>query len=156
MKGGWIWVAAIAAVAVLATAPAATAKVPASSPALAQRNAPDHVLASEFLRLLQAKNSTGLRRFLANAFLLQRPDGTYLNKTQYLANPAGVEGYMVSDVVGTRSGKVRVIRYTVTAMETIDGQAVTRDPVSRLSTCVWRGGGWRLISHANFTAVPRP
>jgi hypothetical protein len=155
MKAGRIWVAAIAAAAVLATAPAATAK-PASSPALAQRNAPDQVLASEFLRLLQARDMTGLERFLANAFLLQRPDGTHLTKTEYLANPATVGGFSLSDVVGTRSGNVRVIRYTVTALETIDGQTVTRDPVSRLSTYVWRGGGWRLVGHANFTAVPRP
>jgi hypothetical protein len=118
--------------------------------------ATDTQLANEFLRLLEAKDTKGLAKFLDPAFLLQRADGTYIRKADYLRNPAVVNGYTVTNVVGTRHGNVRVVRYTVVTDQIIDGQKVTADPVSRLSTFVRHGKTWRLISHANFVAPPPP
>jgi hypothetical protein len=119
-------------------------------------NPSDKRLASEFLRLLHTDDSAGLRAFLSPAFLLQRADGTWLTKDQYLANPAHIESYTVSDVQGTRSGSVRVIRYTVVTRQTIDGQPFSADPVPRLSTYVKTKKTWRLVAHANFNAPPKP
>lgn len=116
--------------------------------------ATDTQLANEFLRLLKAGDTKDLARFLDPAFLLQRADGTYIRKAEYLRNPAVVNGYTVTDVFGTRHGNVRVVRYTVVTDQLINGQKVTADPVSRLSTFVRHGKTWRLISHANFVAPP--
>lgn len=136
--------AAALATALLAAPTAAQAALPG--------NPSDHKLASEFLRLLQAEDRPELRAFLDPAFLLQRPDGTWLTKRQYLKDPAVIERYDVSDVHGTRTGAVRVIRYTVQTKQTIDGEVLSQAPVPRLSTYVKGAGGWRLVAHANFNA----
>jgi len=138
----------------LALALGCTLTVAAPAHARVGLHASDEQLANEFLRLLQAKDTAGLARFLDPAFLLQRADGTYLTKAQYLRNPAVVNGYTVSNVFGTRHGSVRVVRYTVVTDQLIDGQKVTADPVSRLSTFRRHGRTWRLIAHANFVAPP--
>jgi hypothetical protein len=96
-----------------------------------------------------------LARFLSPQFLLQRPDGTYITRDQYLLNPSRVEDYTVTDVVGTRTGNVRVIRYTVNTTQFQNGQQITQDPVPRISTYVWRGGAWRIVAHANFASIPK-
>jgi hypothetical protein len=96
----------------------------------------------------------GLRAFLAPSLLLQRADGTHLTKEQYLRNPAVVNGFTVTDVFGTRRGRVRVIRYTVVTDQLIDRRRVPQAPVPRLSTYVRSGKTWRLIAHANFNAPP--
>jgi hypothetical protein len=145
-----------ACVALALIVPTAQAAPHPSSPAMADRTVSDTVLASEFLRILEAKDQTALARFLAPQFVLQRPDGTYLTRDQYLRNPARVDDFTLTDVAGTRTGDVRVIRYTVNAVQFIDGQQVTQAPVPRISTYIYRGGAWRLLAHANFAAVPKP
>jgi hypothetical protein len=130
--------------ALLVAAPAAPAKL--------GPNPSDKKLASEFLRLLHEEDTPGLRAFLSPAFLLQRADGTWLTKAEYLADPATIERYEVTDVVGTRTKNVRVVRYTVTTSQTIDGQPFSNDPVPRISTYVRHKKTWRLVAHANFNA----
>src|SRR4051794_2887856 len=68
-------------------------------------------LATELLRILQAKDYKALRAFLSPAFLLQRQDGTFLTKQQYLDKPAVVLSYKATDIHGTRTGDVRVVRF---------------------------------------------
>jgi hypothetical protein len=153
-SAGKLLLGALAALALVV--PAAHAAPRPSSPEMANKNVSDTVLASEFLRILEAKDQTALARFLSADFLLQRPDGTYLTRDQYLLNPARVDQFNVTDVVGTRTGNVRVVRYTVNTIQFHDGQQITQDPVPRISTYVWRGGAWRIVAHANFSAIPKP
>jgi len=108
-------------------------------------------LASEFLRLLKAEDTPGLKRFLDPAFLLQRANGDYLTKPQYLADQAVVEDFRIRGVVGKRSGNVRVIRFEANNIQTIDGVPVPAAWIPRISTFTKAGGAWRLIGHANFT-----
>jgi Domain of unknown function (DUF4440) len=98
---------------------------------------------------------TALKAFLSPAFLLQRSDGTFLNKEQYLANPSVVDSYRVTNVHGTRTGDVRVVRYTAQTDQMIDGKQITGDPVPRLSTFVRVGKTWQIVSHANFSPIPK-
>jgi len=148
---------AVVAAAVLtgAAAAPASARTPPSSPAMAHRHVSDMRLASEFLRINQAADATALERFLAPEFLIQRSDGTFLTKAQYLTRPSKIDAYALSAVYGTQTGDVRVIRYTLVATIEIDGKEVPQDPAPRLSTFVWRDGAWRLLMHANFAAIPR-
>lgn len=118
-------------------------------------NPSNRQLASEFLRLLQAKDMPGLRAFLSPAFILQRADGTFLTKKQYLADPSQVTSFKVTDVHGTRTGDVRVIRYTAQTDQTIDGKKITGAPVPRLSTFVKVGRTWQIVAHANFSPIPK-
>ena len=150
---GKLLLGALAALALVA--PAAHAAPRPSSPELAKKNVSDTVLASEFLRILKANDQTALARFLSPQFLLQRPDGSYITRDQYLLNPSRVEDYNVTDVVGTRTGNVRVIRYTVNTTQFQNDQQITQDPVPRISTYIWRGGAWRIVAHANFASIPK-
>lgn len=138
---------ALTIVAVLTLAAPASAKL--------GPNPTNRKLAAEFLRLLQAKDTAGLKAFLSPAFLLQRSDGTFLNKDQYLANPSVVDSFKISEVHGTRTGDVRVVRYTAQTDQTIDGQQITGEPVPRLSTFIRHAKTWQLISHANFSPIPK-
>jgi len=117
-------------------------------------NPSNKVLANEFLLLLEAENKAGLKRFLDDAFLLQRGDGSYLNKKEYLADPAIVDEYKIRNIVGTRKDNVRVLRYEANTVQTINGEPVPGGWVPRLSTYIKTKGKWTLISHANFLAPP--
>ena len=131
----------------------AQAAPPPSSPAMAKRGASDTVLASELLRINQTGDGVALRRLLSPGFLIQRADGTFLTRAEYLQRPSQVESFSLADVEGTRSGGVRAVRYTLTATIEIDGRPIGQEPVPRLSTFVWQGGAWRLVAHANFAAI---
>ncbi|UGS36482.1 nuclear transport factor 2 family protein [Capillimicrobium parvum] len=147
--------AVVALVLTTAASGAAQAAPRPSSPQMAHRDASDAVLAAEFLRINQAGDGVALRRLLSPDFLLQRSDGTYLTREQYLLRPSKIDAFQISDVVGTRTRGVRVIRYTLAATIEIDGRPISQEPVPRLSAFVWRGGAWRLVAHANFAAIPK-
>src|SRR3954454_7219201 len=115
-------------------------------------NPTNRQLATEFLRILHAKDTKALKAWLSPAFLLQRADGSWLTKAEYLKNPAVIESYKVTDIHGTRTGDVRVLRYTVTTKQTVDGVLQSQDPVPRLSTYIKVGKTWQIVSHANFNA----
>lgn len=111
-------------------------------------------LATEFLRLLKNEDKPGLRRFLDPAFLLQRGDGSFLNKQEYLKDPALVSAFQVRNIVATYNGNVRVIRFEAKTDQIIDGNQVPGVFIPRLSTFKKTGKLWRLISHANFLPPP--
>jgi hypothetical protein len=147
--------ALVAALALSGAAAPAHAATPPSSPDMTHRGVSDERLAAEFLRINQAADATALARFLAPAFLIQRADGTYLTKEQYLTRPSKIDAFQVSDIHGTRTEKVRVIRYTLVATIAIDGREVPQAPAPRISTFVWRDGAWRLLMHANMAALAK-
>src|SRR3954447_4907233 len=96
-------------------------------------NPTNRQLATEFLKVLHAKDYKALKAWLSPAFLLQRADGSWLTKAEYLKNPAVIESYKVTDIHGTRTrtGDVRVLRYTVTTKQTVNGVLQSQDPVPR-------------------------
>ncbi|HEY8582917.1 MAG TPA: nuclear transport factor 2 family protein [Capillimicrobium sp.] len=144
---------AVAAAALLLTAATAQA-APPSSPPMAERSASNATLAAEFLRVNMAADRVALRRLLSPAFLLQRSDGTFLTRAEYLERPSAIDAFKLTGIVGTRTGDVRVVRYLLRATIEIDGKPISQDPAPRLSTFVWRGGAWRLVAHANLAAIP--
>jgi hypothetical protein len=113
-----------------------------------------HRMATEYLRLLKKEDTAGLRRFLDPAFLLQRGDGSYLNKSQYLKNPSEVAAFKVKNIVATHHGDVRVFRFEAKTDQIVNGNKVPGVWIPRLSTFKKTGKVWRLISHANFLPPP--
>jgi len=107
-------------------------------------------LADKFLRLLEAEDRAGLRRFLSPAFQLQRADGTYVNKAEYLAKPAIVESHQIDNVRATRVGDVIVVRFDLVVDATIDGLPQSIAPAPRLATFHKGPNGWQLLAYANF------
>ena len=111
-------------------------------------------LATEFLRLLKNEDQAGLRRFLDPAFLLQRGDGSYLNKPQYLKDPSLVSAFQVRNIVATHNTNVRVLRFEAKTDQIVNGNPVPGVWIPRLSTFIRTNGVWRLIAHANFLPPP--
>jgi hypothetical protein len=124
-----------------------------SSTSTAPMQVSDKALISEFFELVQAEDLEGLDEYLSPAFQLQRADGSHATKDEYLANPAVIEDFEIVDVEGTRVGDVRVIRSSFVAIETINGRPVSTEPAPRLSTFVWNGERWQIVSHANFVPI---
>ena len=151
--------AAVLALAAVMTAPTVAAAAPVGTVVTASSTAADQVLGTrlvnKFFGLLVAGDKAGLAAFLSPAFQVQRANGVGSDKAAYLANPPAVEAYELSDLVATRAGTSLVVRYTVTASETIDGQLLKKDPAPRLSVFRINGatGKWQLLAHANFNAV---
>jgi hypothetical protein len=111
-------------------------------------------LATEFMRLLKRQDKPGLRRYLDPAFLIQRGDGSFMNKRQYLKDPPVVHAFRLRGITGTHHGDVRVVRYEAKTDQIINGKKVPGVWIARLSTYKRTNGAWRLISHANFLPPP--
>jgi hypothetical protein len=111
---------------------------------------PKQRLATEFLRLLKNEDTAGLKRFLDPAFLLQRGDGSYLTKSEYIKDPSQVDAFQVRNIVATHNGDVRVLRFEAKTDQIVNGNQVPGVWIPRLSTFKKTGKVWRLISHANF------
>ncbi len=112
-------------------------------------------LATQFFTILaepEAEKAAALEAFLAPEFQIVRANGDRLGRDAYLAAPANVEDFTISDVAATQGGDVIVVTYLIETTETIDGveQATT---APRLSVFRLVDGAWRLSAHANFGAI---
>jgi len=108
-------------------------------------------LASRFLTLLKGTSTPALKAFLSPAFLLQRADGTSATRSEYLAGAVtNVKSFVITDVKATQQGGTLAVRYTAETDQIVDGVAYKKTPAPRLSTFVWNGRAWTLMSHANF------
>lgn len=112
-------------------------------------------LATEFLTLLVDADTEGLDEFLADGFQIQRADGTGGDKEEYLADLPQVDSFELGDtMIVTQDDDALTLRWTLVADEAVTDnqseQQLSTDEAPRLSTFVWRDGGWRLMSHANF------
>ena len=112
----------------------------------------DRELASEFFRVLEERDMDELDAFLSPAFQLQRTDGSYVKKAEYLKNPSVVDTFELLDVSGTRYGNTRVIRFVARTSAIINGKQTVNEPSPRLATYVWNGKRWQVVSYANYVA----
>ena len=112
-------------------------------------------LATQFFTILaepEAEKSASLEAFLAPEFQIVRANGDRLGREAYLAAPANVEDFTISDVAATQGGDVVVVTYLIETTETIDGvEQTTTAP--RLSVFRLVDGVWQLSAHANFGAI---
>jgi hypothetical protein len=118
------------------------------------RSISDEELFTQFIDLLRTKDTAGLAKYLSPAFVLERSDGTTVDKVGYLASPSTVNEATVHDVDGTRVRKVRVIHAVITADTVIEGQPVQSTNSPRLATYEWNGKRWQMTSYANFAPIP--
>jgi hypothetical protein len=113
----------------------------------------DRELATELFTILKKKDMKELDDFLSPAFQLQRTDGTYIKKADYLKNPAHVDSFELFEMSGTRYGNTRVLRFVARVSALLNGKPTGNDPAPRLATYVWNGKRWQLISYANYVAI---
>jgi hypothetical protein len=113
----------------------------------------DRELAAELPRLLKAHDMEGLDEFLSPAFQLQRTDGSFVKKKEYLQKPSQVDEFEILDISGTRYGNTRVIRFIARVEATVNGKRTGDEPSPRLATFVWNGTRWQLAAYANYVAL---
>jgi hypothetical protein len=123
-----------------------------SAPTLGQPDQQGQELATRFLSLLAQKDVAGLQGFLSDGFMIQRADGSFSVKADYLTNLPVIGDFRVSDVTTKQIGDALVVRWQLSVDEVINGQPYASTPAPRLSTFVWTDGGWQMLSHANFNA----
>jgi hypothetical protein len=113
-------------------------------------------LAQRFLDVLSSPNPTAqLEELLSPAFQLQRSNGTFANRDEYLEQPASVSRFEILDdnFRAYQDGPVLTVRFNVAITETIDGTEVRVSEANRLGTFLRSDAGWKLVSWANFNPV---
>ena len=110
---------------------------------------------NEFFAAISAGDTAALDAVLSDAFQLVRADGSHATKDEYLANPASIDDFALSDFDVTRTGDTIVARFTGSVTETIDGQVYDRDPAPRFAVMVRNGDRWQIVAQVNLS-TPAP
>lgn len=147
--------ALLVSLAALALAPAAAqAAKPPDTSALADRRASGLALMSAYSDLLILKDRAKLGRMLDDAFLIQRTDGSWADKTRYLAKLPDLRDYAFDQAQVRRSGRMLTFRATATSVLTVNGEAYAPNPAPIMTVWRWTGERWLLVAQGNFN-VPR-
>ena len=93
---------------------------------------------------------------LAPEYVLMRPDGTALNRDEWIAELKKEEteyklaGYQISNVEAQRDLEAGVIvaSYNMALDVIIDGEEIDGKPRPFLSTFIWQDGDWKWASEA--------
>ncbi len=109
-------------------------------------------LINEYAVLIKEKDVDGLEDFISDAFIIQRADGSFRDKADYLQNLPDLTEYTISEVTALQDGDVLTVRWFISVHSVVNGVQTSTDPAPRLSTFVYHDGDWRLTSHANFNA----
>ena len=135
------------------TPPAAPSVAPAlGNPASPEDAATAERVQNEFFGALQSGNSQALAALLSPAFQLVRADGSYAEREQYLANPATMNSFALTDFAVTAQGDVIVARFLGQTSEIIDGVEYNRDPAPRFAVMKRDGDTWKIVAQVNFNA----
>lgn len=135
-----------------ATLPAPAGTDPLDAP-LADVDATGRALVNRFAEILASPDPRPrLEEFLSPAFQLQRANGTFANRDEYLAQPPTVTRFdIVNDNFrATQDGRVLTVRLRVDVTEPGGAGPTSAD---RLGVFVRSAEGWRLAAWANFNAV---
>lgn len=147
--------ALLAALALTALAPAAAhAATPPDTSALTDRRASGIALMSAYSDLLILKDRAKLARMLDRAFLIQRTDGSWADRSRYLANLPDLRDYDFAQAQVRRAGSMLTFRATATSVLTVNGAAYTPSPAPLMAVWRWDGSRWLLVAQGNFN-VPR-
>lgn len=113
-------------------------------------------LAQRFFDLLSNPNPTAqLEEFLSSAFQLQRSNGTFANRDEYLQQPASVSRFEILDdnFRSYQDGPVLTVRFGIAITETIDGTELRVSEANRMGVFLRSDAGWKLVAWSNFNPV---
>lgn len=103
-----------------------------------------------FFAALQDGDLVALDQLLSPAFQLVRADGSTADKMEYMANPARMDSFELTDFVVSRDGDVIVARFNGSTQEVIDGQTYGGTAAPRFAVMVKEGDTWRIVGQVNF------
>ena len=125
----------------------------AAAPTLSDPSATGRALVLAWLTALQLGDTASLDSQMAPNFQLQRADGTFATKAEYLASPAKIASFELTDnVVGLAHANTLTVRWAVKTAGEINGVTVPNREAPRLTGFEWNGERWQIITYANFNA----
>ncbi len=109
-------------------------------------------LVATFLDMLKTDDPVpALKPFLNPVFQIQRTNGVRQDKASYLAKPAYLSGYELSQFRVTRSATTIVATYWIAVQGSIiEGATYTAAPNPSIATFQFDNGKWTMLSYANF------
>lgn len=113
-------------------------------------------LAQRFLDILGDPNPAPLlKEFLSPAFQLQRSNGTFANKAEYVNQPASVARYTILDDAfrAYQDGPALTVRFRISIEEQINGGQLRKTEADRLGAFLRTADGWQLLAWSNFSPV---
>jgi hypothetical protein len=140
-------------VAVLAACTVVSGPASAAPPShLPRTQLTGYQMVQRFMRVLQAHDPTRLSTLLAPSFIVQRANGTWAAKAQYMRDfpTLIIHTFTILESHSTYSHGALTVRWSVTTKEVLPGTPVGPDASPRLSTFVWTSAGWKMTSHGNF------
>jgi hypothetical protein len=111
-------------------------------------------LMTHYSDLLVAQDQGALDTFLGDGFMIQRADGSYQQKADYLGKLPDLTAFSFTEPVETRAGDLIVLRLLAAAELKIDGKPYKPDPAPMLAVFQWVDAGWQLVAQGNFN-LPR-
>jgi hypothetical protein len=120
---------------------------------LADPDATGRDLVNRFADILSSPDPRPrLEEFLSPAFQLQRSNGTFANRDEYLAQPPTISRFTIVDegFRATQDGRVLTVRLRVEVVEPGNAGPLVAD---RLGVFVRSTAGWRMAAWANFNPV---
>jgi len=115
-------------------------------------------LAQRFLDILSGPNrSQALDEFLSPAFQLQRANGTFANRDEYLADPAVVGNFAILDdnFRALQDGPALTVRFSVDVQENAATSGTSASKAERLAVFLRSDSGWQLLAWSNFNTPSR-
>lgn len=109
-------------------------------------------LVGTFLNSLKTDDPVpALMSFLNPVFQIQRTNGARQDKASYLAKPAHLDGYELSQLRVTRSRTTIVATYWIAVQgSVVEGVKYTAAPNPSLATFQFDAGEWTMLSYASF------
>ncbi len=134
-----------------APAPAAPT-APLTDPAGPQDRAVAERVQNDFFAALRSGDSAALAALLSPAFQLVRADGSRADREQYLANPATVKSFELSDFSVTATGDVLVARFLCESAELVNGVEYGRAVAPKFAVMRRAGDSGQIVAEVNFNA----
>lgn len=129
------------------------ASATADEAATAVSEAEAHAVLDPWGQALFAGDPAQVAETLAPEFQVLRSNGVGHGKAEYLqALPKKAKPNVFSQIVGTRTGDVMVLRYLSDSEQTIEGARVV-GVAPRLSVFRREDGRWLMAAHANFAQL---
>ncbi len=135
--------AAVAPLALTGAAGAAPSRLPDVQKTGAQ-------MVNRFMANLTRRDVRKINALLASSFIVQRANGTWAKRADYMSHLPVVSAYVISSSYSTYAHGVLTVRWEVATHETLPGVPVGSHPAPRLSTFAWTRSGFAMTAHANF------
>lgn len=126
------------------------AEPPASAGVVSDADATGIDLMTYYSDLLVAQDAAALQVFLGDGFMIQRADGSFQQKADYIGKLPNLTKFAFSEPVETRAGDLIVLRMLAAAELQIDGKTYKPDPAPMLAVFQWGGDAWQLVAQGNF------